>query len=90
MDEVSESVPTTVQPLVKDDSVQDTTFKVEPIDEVDIITTTVQPELEIVSEKLTQKPIINEETTIKPFEDTITTTFKSETSTTTTSTVSSN
>jgi hypothetical protein len=72
MDEVlitTESTPTTVQPLEKDDSVQDTTFKAEQIDEIDTITTTVEPRQEAVSEKVTLKPVLDEETTIKSIKD---------------------
>ena len=72
MDEViitTEATPTTVQPLEKDDSVQDTTFKAEQIDEIDTITTTVEPKREVVSEKVTLKPVLDEETTIKSIKD---------------------
>ena len=72
--EVSE--PTTVQSMIKDDTVEDMTLKPESIDEIETITTTIQPKMDVVVDGITIKPIIDVETT----------TLKSETS----STVSTN
>ena len=65
---------TTIQSVVKDDDLPTITFNDQPIDQIDSMSTTVQPDIVITQFKdVTFKPIIAGQTTSKDISDVIAT-----------------